>query len=175
MVPFAEEFQMDCILQSDMDILITRTHPIKVISIQNVLLSKSRYKALSFIKNILYYRHSLLFSVQMIQEQTWVLLLIIYSCPTNIPCECISDYRWFMNYSTIFDYMLLSRLWLTFTKQTAVVAKTVLLLLPLSQLFVTDPLPEILAPVPDTAKPAAPQLLQFIIWCLTAKQLLLLS
>lgn len=95
---------------------------------KNVLPSKSRYKVLSFIKHIFYY--SLLFSVQMIQERIWVLLVIIYSCPTNIPCECISDYRWFMNYSTIFDYMLLSRLWLTFTKQTAVVAKTLLPLLP---------------------------------------------
>lgn len=136
---------------------------------------KVQVQGLELYKEYFNYRHSLLFSVQMIQEQIWVLLLIIYSCPTNIPCECISDYRWFMNYSTIFDYMLLSRLWLTFTKQTAVVAKTLLLLLPLSQLFVTDPLPEILAPVPDTAKPAAPQLLQFIIWRLTAKQLLLLS
>lgn len=130
MVPFAEEFQMDCILHGDLYIMITGTHPKEVISIQNVLPSKSRYKALSFIKNLLYYRHSPLFSVQMIQEQIWVLLVIIYSCPTNIPCEYISDYRWFMNSSTIFDYMLLLRLWLTFTKQTAVVAETLLPLLP---------------------------------------------
>lgn len=39
--------------------------------------------------------------------------------------------------------------WLTFTKRTAVVSKTLLTLLPPSQLFVTDPLPGILAPVPD--------------------------
>ena len=65
--------------------------------------------------------------------------------------------------------------WLTFTKRTAVVSKTLLTLLPPSQLFVTDPLPGILAPVPDTVKPAAPQLLHFIIWYLTVKQLLLLS
>lgn len=147
----------------------------QVNSIQNILPPKFRYKALIFLKNILYYRCSLLFSVQMIQEQTRLLLLITYSCQTNIPCECISNYRWFMNCSIIFEYMLLSRLWLTFTKQTAVVAKALLLLLPPSQLFVTDPLPEILAPVPDTAKLAAPQLLQFIIWSLTTTQLLLLS
>lgn len=154
MVPFTEELGMDCFEK----LYGHWWHP-KVISIQNVLPSKSGYKTLTFIKNILYYRRNLLFSVQMIQEQIRVILLIIYSCPTNIPCEC----RWFMNYSTIFDYMLLSGLWLTFTKQTAVLAKTLLSLLPPSQLFVTDPLPEILAPVPDTAKPAAPQLLQFII------------
>lgn len=130
MVPLAEEFQMGCILQRDMDILVTRTKPKEVISVENVIPSQSRYKALSFRKNILYCRHSLLSSVQMIQKQIWVLLVIIYSCPTNIPCEYISDYRWFMNYSTIFDYMLLSRFWLTFTKQTAVVAKTLLPLLP---------------------------------------------
>lgn len=110
MVPLAEEFQMGCILQRDMDILVTRTKPKEVMSIENVIPSQSRYKALSFRKNILYCRHSLLSSVQMIQKQIWVLLVIIYSCPTNIPCEYISDYRWFMNYSTIFDYMLLSRL-----------------------------------------------------------------
>lgn len=174
-VPFSEEHWKDCTLQSARDILVTRTHSIKPTSIKNILPSKSRYKTLNFMKKILYYRYSLLFSVQVIQEQTWVLLLTIFSCPANTPCECISGYRWFMNYSTVFEYTLFSRLWLTFTKQTAVVAKTLLPLLPPSQLFAIDPLPEILASVPDTAKPAAPQLLQLIIWCLTAKQLLLLS